>query len=42
MLAMLITSGFSGRFSGRPAVCPRVWDTALGANGRSLPIGWET
>jgi hypothetical protein len=42
MLSKLTTSGYFGRNSGRPVVCPRVWDIAAGANGRSLPIGWET
>ena len=42
MESFLTTTGFSGRNLGRIAVCPRVWDIAPGANGRSLPVGWET
>jgi hypothetical protein len=42
MKRMLSNTGFSGRVSGRPAVCPRVWDLAPGARGRSMPVGWDT
>ena len=39
---ILTNTGFSGRGSGRPVVCPRAGDIAPGANGRSLPVGGET
>ena len=42
MERILTNTGFSGRSSGRPVVCPRVWDIAPGANGRSLPVGGDT
>jgi hypothetical protein len=42
MERILTNTGFSGRGSGRPVVCPCVWDIALSANGRSLPVGGDT
>ncbi len=42
MERFLTNTGLSGRYSGRPAVCPRVWGIAPGANGRILPVGGET
>jgi hypothetical protein len=42
MKQMLSNTGFSGRGSGRTAVCPRMWDIAPDARGRSLPVGWDT
>ncbi len=42
MRHMLSHTGFTGRKSGRPAVCPRVWDIAAVGRGRRLPFGWET
>ena len=42
MKQFMTNTGFSGRHLDRPVVCPRVWDIAPGANGRSLPFGWET
>jgi hypothetical protein len=36
------STGSGGRESGRLVVCPRGGDIMPGANGRSLPIGWET
>jgi hypothetical protein len=42
MERILTNTGLSGRNSGRPVVCPRVWDIAPSANGRSLPVGGDT
>ena len=42
MVRLILNTGFSGRHSGRPVVCPRFGATTPGARGRSLPIGWET
>ena len=42
MERILTNTGISGRGSGRPVVCPCVWDIALSANGRSLPVGGDT
>jgi hypothetical protein len=42
MKRMHTNTGFSGRDSGRPVVCPRVRDIMPGALGRSLPAGGET
>jgi hypothetical protein len=42
MERILTNTGFSGRNSGWPVVCPRVRDIAPGAHGRSLPVGGET
>ena len=42
MERFMTNTGSGRRASGRLVVCPRVWDIAPGANGRSLPIGWET
>jgi hypothetical protein len=45
MTRSMTNTGSSGRFFGRPVVCPRVWrvsPTGLEAIGRSLPVGWET
>jgi hypothetical protein len=42
MVRMLSNTGFPGRQIGRPAVCPRLWDIAPGANGRSLPVDGST
>ena len=42
MEQILTNTGFSGRGSGRPVVCPRLWDIAPSANGRSLPVGGDT
>ena len=42
MERILTNTGFSGRGCGRPVVCPRLWDIAPSANGRSLPVGGDT
>jgi hypothetical protein len=42
MVRMVTTTGLSGRDNGRPVVCPRLWDIAPGALGRSLPVGGST
>jgi hypothetical protein len=42
MVRLILNTGFSGRYSGRPVVCPRKDDIMPGARGRSLPFGWET
>ena len=42
MERILTNTGLSGRNSGRLVVCPRVWDIAPSANGRSLTVGGDT
>jgi hypothetical protein len=42
MTSVNLHTGFSGRLSGWPVVCPRKGDIMPGARGRSLPVGWET
>jgi hypothetical protein len=42
MTRFILHTGFSGRWIGRPVVCPRKGRIMPGARGRSLPIGWET